>query len=234
MPALVRILEVLFAVALPLFLVTTSVVWAVNDLRLYSYEFRLQNVAADTRIGDQELLDIARQIRGYFNSRSKSLEVWTTIAGERQKLFNDREVRHMADVKRLVWGVYGVQWATALYLAAYAAGGLVLHRRPFLGRIALLTVWGSAATVTLVVVVGVAAWVSFNSLFLLFHRLSFANTLWQLDPRHDYLVRIFPQGFWFDATFFVGMTTVAMAVTLALASGGYLWFSRRGEKRRRV
>ena len=30
--------------------------------------------------------------------------------------------------------------------------------------------------------------------------LSFANDLWQLDPRTDYLVRMVPQGFWLGAT----------------------------------
>jgi len=229
-----RVPAVLFVAALPLFLVTTSVVWAVNDLRLYSYEFRLQNVSRDTDVPEEELLDVARQIRGYFNSRGEPLEVWATVGGETRLLFNDREVRHMADVKRLVWGVYGVQWATALYLVAYAAGGLALRRRPFLNRIALLTAWGSAVTVVLVVGVGIAAWASFDSLFRLFHRLSFANTLWQLDPRHDYLVRVFPEAFWFDATFFVGLAAVAMAVVLALASAVYLWSSRRGKRRRRI
>ena len=231
---LVRIPAVLFVAALPLFLVTTSVVWAVNDLRLYRYEFHLQGVPGDTDITEDGLLDVARQIRGYFNSRREPLEVRATVAGERRTLFNDREVRHMADVKRLVWGTYGVQWAMALYLVAYAACGLVLRRRPFLHRMALLTIWGSTATVVLVVGVGIAAWVSFDSLFLLFHRLGFANTLWQLDPRHDYLVRIFPESFWFDATFFVGLATVAMAAALALASGVYLWSSRRSEEWRRV
>jgi uncharacterized membrane protein len=43
------------------------------------------------------------------------------------------------------------------------------------------------------------------------------NDLWQLDPRRDYLVIIFPQGFWFDATMRVVASTVSGAVALTLA-----------------
>jgi len=232
MPALRRTLTVLFAVTILLFLVSTSVVWAVNDLRLYSYEFRLQSIAEDTGISQEELLDVARQIRAYFNSRQEPLEVRATVKGEPRELFTEREVQHMADVKELIWGVYSVQWATAIYLVAYVAVGLVLRRRTFLHRLASLTMWGSAITVALVVAVGITAWVSFDSLFLLFHRLSFTNTLWQLDPQRDYLIRIFPQEFWFDATFFVGLATVAMAGMLALAAGVYLRLARRRERTR--
>ena len=227
MSAMSRILSVLFVVAVPLFLVTTSVVWAANDLRLYDYEFRLQRVAQETGIEEGELLDIVRQLRAYFNSRREPLEVRANVAGETRELFNSREVQHMADVKRLIWGVYGVQWASLLYLLVWLAGSLALRRRALLRRVAVLTLWGCGVTVGLVLAVGITAWVSFDSLFVVFHRLSFSNTLWQLDPTRDYLIRIFPERFWSDATFFVGLATVAMALTLALASGIYLGVSRR-------
>ena len=70
----------------------------------------------------------------------------------------------------------------------------------------------------------------FDTLFLKLHQLAFANDLWQLDPRRDYLVIIFPQGFWLDATMRVVALTVAGAVALTLASGGYLLWSRRAGK----
>ena len=224
-----RVLSVLFVVAVPFFLVTTSVVWAVNDLRLYRYEFRLQNVAEDTGIWEEELLDVARQIRGYFNSRHGPLEVRAKVVGEVRELFNDREVQHMADVKRLIWGVYGVQWASFAYMLAWLAGTLALRGRMSLRKVGVLALRGCAVTVGLVVVMAIAAWISFDSLFRLFHRLSFANTLWQLDPKHDYLIRIFPEGFWFDATFFVGLATVVMALVLGVGAGMYLWIGGRRE-----
>ena len=74
----------------------------------------------------------------------------------------------------------------------------------------------------LVALVGLISLVAFDQLFLLFHRVSFANDFWQLDPRRDFLVMMFPEGFWLDATFFVAFLTLGGAALLAVVSGGYL------------
>jgi integral membrane protein (TIGR01906 family) len=67
----------------------------------------------------------------------------------------------------------------------------------------------------------------FDRFFLQFHLISFANDLWQLDPTKDYLIMLFPQGFWYDATLFCALGTVVMAVVLAGMAGGYLLLIRR-------
>ena len=73
---------------------------------------------------------------------------------------------------------------------------------------------------------GIVAAVGFDALFLLFHRVSFANDFWQLDPRTDYLVLLFPQGFWFDATVWVALRAIAGGLILAASGGGYLAWQR--------
>jgi integral membrane protein (TIGR01906 family) len=230
-----RVLSALLVIALPLFLVTTSVVWTVNDLRFYSYEFRLQGVVEETGMSERELIGVARQIREYFNSRQEPLRVLAVANGSfwgrtLRELFNDREVAHMADVKHLIWGVYGIQWASFAYILAWVVIAAVRRQRSSFRKLGVLTLWGCGLTVGLVAAIGIAAWVNFDSMFLLFHRLSFTNTLWQLDPERDYLIRIFPEGFWFDATFFIGLATVAMALVLGLGTGVWLWLSGRGRR----
>ena len=68
--------------------------------------------------------------------------------------------------------------------------------------------------------------VGFDSVFLKFHQLSFANDFWQLDPRTDNLVRIFPQDFWFDATVWVAVRAITGALVLTVAGGSYLVYLR--------
>ena len=70
-------------------------------------------------------------------------------------------------------------------------------------------------------VVGLASLVSFRPLFTLFHQLSFSNELWQLDPATSYLVRMFPLGFWRDATLLIGLASVVQALFLAAVGGVY-------------
>ena len=73
---------------------------------------------------------------------------------------------------------------------------------------------------------GIAATSNFDSLFVKFHELIFANDFWQLDPRTDYLVRIFPDGFWLDATVWVAVRTITGAVALAVGGSAYLLYRR--------
>ena len=218
--------------AVPLFLVTATVTWAVNDLRLYKYGFDKYDVALVTGIEREGLVAAARQIRGYFNSPGQPLKIRATAFGEERELFNDREVVHMADVKRLIWGVYGVGAGAVAYLLGLAGVGFFLRRRAFAPVLSRCLLWGSGLTLVLVVVVGLIAVVGFDSLFLFFHRVSFSNDFWMLDPRRDYLVMMFPNGFWFDATLFVALATVVEALVFGGATGGFLAFRRHRVRRR--
>ena len=219
-------MAVLFVIAVPLFLVANSVTWAINEQRLYHYGFVKYDISRVTGIEDEGLIAAAREIRAYFNSTSEPIDIKAKIFGEERALFNQREAIHMRDVKHLIWGVYGVDLATAVYILGFAGVGFLIYRRLFTASLMRYLLWGGALTLALVVAIGLAALVGFDSLFLLFHRLSFSNDFWRLDPNRDYLVMMFPQRFWFDATLFVALVTVGQAVALGGIAGGSLAFRR--------
>jgi integral membrane protein (TIGR01906 family) len=79
-----------------------------------------------------------------------------------------------------------------------------------------------------VLALGLGALFNFEWLFLQFHLLSFANDFWLLDPTRDYLIMLFPGGFWYDAFLFCALTIAAEAVILG-GVGGYL-VSRKIDK----
>ena len=103
---------------------------------------------------------------------------------------------------------------TALYIAAFVVGGLALGWRGFAGRLPRYLEYGGFLTIGLVVLVGVASLAGFEQVFYMFHVVSFANDLWQLDPSRDYLIAMFPEGFFFDATMWIAGLTIAQAVIL--------------------
>ena len=214
-----RLPVVLFAAAVPLLLICASVTWAVNEIRLYEHGFDTYDVPLTTGIERGDLVAAAREIRGYFNSTHEPLEVRTRIFGEERDLFNQREVVHMHDVKRLIWGVYGVGAASGLYLLGFLGVGLRLRGSAIGPVVARGTLWGGGLTVGVVILVGLLSVTGFDSLFLFFHEISFSNDFWKLDPRRDFLIMMFPQGFWFDATIFVALVTVGLAMLLLGAVG---------------
>ena len=222
----------MFVMAIPLLLITVSVTWAVNDMRLYRYGFEKFDISKATGIEKDGLEAAAREIRGYFNSGHEPLEIRTEVFGEERELFNQREVLHMRDVKRLIWGVYGVGAVAAVYVLGFAGLGFFIRRRRYTYGFCRRVLWGSGLTLAAVALVGLIALAGFDSLFAFFHRVSFSNDFWMLDPNRDYLVMMFPQGFWFDATLFVAIATVAQAVALGGLAGGSLAFRRRQARRR--
>lgn len=227
-----RIAAILTVPAVLLFLVAGSVAWAVNDPGLYRNGFERYDTAARSGITDADLIAIGAELRRYFNTSTEPLAVHAPIYGIEQDVFNAREVAHMYDVKRLVRGTYWVAVGSAVWILATLAGGFAMRRREYVGPAARLALWGGGLTLAAVVGVGLASVAAFEELFLLFHQLSFANDLWILDPRTDYLLILFPGPFWFDATMRVALTAILGAVLLLCGGVAVLCYERWQSKGR--
>ena len=222
----------LFVAAVPVFLIATNVRWVINAPVLYSYGFDRYEIPDRTGIRRSELLSAARQIRDYFSNTDEFIAVSVVRNGARvENLYNSREVLHMKDVKGLVRGVYRIQEATGGYLAAFVVVGLAFWRRSFLQRLARYAALGGGVTLGLVALVGVASLAGFDRLFTAFHVVSFSNDLWLLDPSKDFLIAMFPEAFFFDATLWIAGSTVVealllVAVPLALLKWRPRWIRR--------
>ena len=225
---LVKITQILFVLALPLLIVSASITWAVNDKGLYQQGFDDYHIFQRTGISQLDLRVVGADIRRYFNSSEEPLSVRTRVYGVERNLFNAREVAHMRDVKNLIQKVYLVLAVAGAYLVAAIIGGIFWYRGSSLDQLALLFHWGGWLTLVLIMGVGLLALTGFDALFLKFHQISFSNDLWQLDPRTDYLIMLFPQGFWFDASMRVGLSAVTAALGFIGASAVFLglrwWF----------
>ena len=234
-PAARRVMATLLVIAVPLFLVNASITWAINDSGLYNRGFQKYRISWYTGITESDLRQAGAEIRHYFNSGDEPLSVKAQVLGAEQEIFNQREVVHMRDVKGLVRGVYLSAGASMAYILAVAIGGFAGFGRAFTMQLAGLLLWGGLLTLALLLILGLFAAVGFDSLFLKFHQLSFSNDFWQLDPSRDYLIIMFPLGFWFDATMHVAATSVISAIGLSGVSGGYLlyrrWAMRKGGSR---
>ena len=210
-----RVIGWIAAVAIALLLITSTVRFAANSLPLYEALFERNGVPARTGISADGLADVGRQVQGYFNGRTEPLSVTAVVDGIERDLFNADEVSHMADVKALFLRTYRVQTAAALLLAVLT---LVAAQRRRSAVYLTAAGWlrrGAILTAAIVLALGALSVVAFDQLFTAFHHLGFPQGNWLFDPRTDYLVRVFPLGFWRDVTLFIG--------TLALLEAAVLW-----------
>jgi integral membrane protein (TIGR01906 family) len=205
------------SLAIALLLVTSAVRVSANSLWLYERLFERNDVPERTGISMASLRDIAGQIQDYFGSDAEPLDVRAVINGVDVSLFGDDENAHMADVKQLFIKTYLVQTFAALTAFVITLVTAYRFRRSSLTPIALWLKHGGLIVAGGILVVGIAATVAFNQVFLLFHYIGFPQGNFTFSSRDDYLVRVFPNGFWSDMTFVIGLlTVVGAAVVYAL------------------
>lgn len=226
MKALNIIAKWLFVLCLPALLLSASIGWAVNSLWLYERGFEKYHISRTTGLSDTELEKAARGLISYFNSSEELIDISVEKDGQPLTLFNEREVSHLKDVKDLFWLDYKIFFGTLIYVLAYG-GVYFFWRRPrYWRQLARLMLIGSGITLGIMLALWVGSLINFDQLFMQFHLLSFSNDFWQLDPSRDYLLMLFPEGFWYDATLFIALGATVMAIVLGILSGGHLLFNK--------
>jgi integral membrane protein (TIGR01906 family) len=226
---LANIAKWLFILTLPALLITATIRIEFGSLRLYTNGFEKYNVSQTTGLSETELEKAARGlINYYFHSDEEFISLEVLKDGEPFELFNQKEIAHLKDVKALVQLNSRLLLGTAIYIGVYAGMCLFWRKRKYWHNLAWGTAFGSSITLGMIVALGVGAMVgSFDQLFLQLHFLAFTNELWMLDPTRDYLIMLFPEGFWFDVAMLFGQIVTGVAATLLAVSLVYLRRTRR-------
>jgi integral membrane protein (TIGR01906 family) len=126
--------------------------------------------------------------------------------------FNDRELRHMRDVKALTTAAFA--FGVAGTLLALGAVAYLWRRAP--NNLALALRNGSLLTIGLILLIGLTALAAWDFFFTAFHRIFFEGDTWYF-LYSDNLIRLFPEQFWFDAAILIGVIAVLAAlITLTI------------------
>jgi len=130
--------------------------------------------------------------------------------------FNERELRHMVDVKRVLWGIL---WAGAgAWLLILGGSAYLFSRGPLRLNGVVALRGGALLTLGLLAAVGGLMLVRWDVFFTGFHELLFPPDTWTF-PTSDTLIRLYPEKFWMD----VGMVVVGLVLVQALLLGLVSW-----------
>ena len=211
--------SILFVIFIPIFLISATITWAINHPFLYDRGFEKFDIAERSGITEADLQIIAKELRTYFNSADEPLDIRTRIEGHEIILFNHREISHMFEVKRLIWWVYASLLVTSISITTVITLGLNRKGRGFGISICKWLFVGSILTIAMISTMGLLCLIAFDAIFLIFHKISFANDLWRLNPSTDYLIKLFPRTFWFESTMIVSIIVLGMAASISFISG---------------
>lgn len=206
-----------FAVALPVFLLLANVEYVTKSEWLYSYNWWRNGIPERTLLPVSELNSGADQIKDYFTNDDELLDLRVNRDGEEISLYKEREVLHMVDVKSLMQSVFTTVRVSGAIALLIAIAGLIYFGRRFWEVMLTALRWSALGSGIVLGVFAIAVMINFDFVFTQFHFLSFANDLWLLNPFTDFLIIMFPEQFFFEATMFIAVLAVAQFAVLMYA-----------------
>ena len=199
------LLKILFGFVLAIFLISISATFVINTPIFYSFEFNKNNIDEITQIPPDELMRASQQIREYFTNDEQYLNLEVYQNGVLRSIYSEKEISHMKDVKFLIKGVYTLAIISLTMIVMTIVWGTALKTNGFLSILVKLLASSAKYILITALILSVLSLLAFQQLFLIFHQISFANDLWILDPSKDYLIIMFPQNFFLEATLFIGL-----------------------------
>ena len=119
-------------------------------------------------------------------------------------MHNERELKHMEDVKHLMqvaWKVWGAGFIIVILLI------LILWRVGGISAVLHSLMVSSRGTIILMVVFSIGVFFAFGVLFVGFHRIFFEGSTW-IFPYSDTFIRLYHQRFWRDTFVYVVFLTL--------------------------
>ena len=198
-------------------LITSFEIAMYSDFSVYQEEYEKYYVLSDLDMTKEDVMYVTHEMMDYLRGNGDTLSVITTVEGREQDFFNEQDRFHMAEVRDLFIGGLNIR------LGACAAVVLcivfLLISRADIKKIIPRSYWiALGITGIAVALIGIAAVVDFNAVFVQFHHIFFDNDLWIFDPAEDYMIRMLPEGLFYDMVMRIGAIFVGgLAVVLVLS-----------------
>ena len=210
--------KILFNAALFLAILLSNALIIINTDSFYEFEFNKNNTSLKTGINHSDLFIIVDNIQDFFNEKSnEKIQMTTYINGIEKNLFNSKEIRHMIDVKNLILNIKFFNyllWTTVIVILLIK---ISLSKDKILNTFRVIAKSYFIYSVSILISALILLALSFRSIFYFFHIISFNNNLWILDPRTDYLIKIFEEVFFMDAAILIGILTLSYSIIIFLS-----------------
>lgn len=198
-------------------LITSLQVSMYGDFEFYKKEYEKYNVLPELDMKMEDVMYVTHEMMAYLKGDREKLSVETQVEGKKQDFFNEQDRLHMKDVQNLFIGGLGLRTGAILILILCFSALLVLKAN---WKYILPRAFQAALGITVIGVLMLAyAFISnFSAAFTKFHELFFTNDLWLFDPAQDYMIRMLPEGFFYDMTLRIGSIFGAGILLLIFAS----------------
>lgn len=205
------------------------------DYRFYQKEYEKYQVTESLYMDMEDVMEVTSYMMDYLIGKEEVLSIETEVEGRTQDFFNEQDRLHMEDVKNLFLG--GLKLRTVMLLVAAVLVLFLILTKADLKKM-LTGAYFAALGVFAILIAGllVSLAVDFTASFTVFHEIFFTNDLWMFDPAEDYMIRMLPEGFFYDmvmriGAFFVGGLMLLFVVMMAVRQKAFWKYrGKTGEK----
>lgn len=197
-----------------------------SQYRFYEREYKKYQVADSLNMTMDNIMDVTDQMMAYLIGKKAELSVITDVDGETQDFFNEQDRFHMGEVKDLFLGglkirniMLGAVLLILILLVAQKAELIKLLPRSYFVTLGI--------TGVIMVVLGGLFASDFDKYFCIFHEIFFDNDQWMFDPATDYMIRMLPEGFFYDFVFRIGGFFVGSLAVLGVVSAVCIFMEKR-------
>ncbi len=203
-----KLVIILIALFLPVMIITSSI-WITAHPWFIKYEYQRIAFPADMSIQARTQLALIGLHSVMPGGRGIALLKEATLPNGKPA-FNDREIGHMADVRKIlnIFFLITLLGVLAMIFAAF----VVSKKQPYAVQLQGMK-WGALLTLVILFVLIAAMLLNFDSFFLKFHYLFFEGDSFLFD-QEDTLLRLYPEEFWADGALFVGILSVIGALVM--------------------
>ena len=200
-----------------------------SQYRFYEREYKKYQVADSLNMTMDNIMDVTDQMMAYLIGNKAELSVITDVDGETQDFFNEQDRFHMGEVKDLFLG--GLKIRNIMLVAVLLILILLAARKADMIKLlprAYFVTLGITGVIT--IVLGGLFASDFDKYFRIFHEIFFDNDQWMFDPATDYMIRMLPEGFFYDFVFRVGGFFVGSLAVLGVVSAVYIFMEKLKKK----
>ena len=198
-------------------LITSFEIAMYADFDVYRQEYEKYDVLSDLDMSMDDAMDVTRQMMAYLRGEGDTLSVITTVDGREQDFFNEQDRFHMGEVRDLFIGGLNIRTG-ALVIAVLCILLLILTKADLEKTVPAGYQAALAVTAAALLFLGIACAVDFNTVFVKFHHIFFDNDLWIFDPAEDYMIRMLPEGLFFDMVVRIGCIFAGLLAVFLILS----------------
>ena len=198
-------------------LITSFEIAMYSDFDVYRQEYEKYDVLSDLDMTMDDVMYVTHEMMDYLRGEGDTLSVITTVEGKEQDFFNEQDRFHMGEVRNLFIG--GLNIRIGACVAAVVCILFLIITRADIKKILPRSYWIALGVIgAAVLLIGIAAVVNFNAVFVQFHHIFFDNDLWIFDPAEDYMIRMLPEGLFYDMVMRIGAIFVVSLMVLLVLS----------------